>query len=67
MHLFSIFITFIWWQDELFPYRKSFTGKMKQKKKDDFEQNSGLANKKLKILNDGMNFLKVRDLFLSVI
>ncbi|GJS20660.1 transcription initiation factor TFIID subunit 1 isoform X1 [Tanacetum coccineum] len=42
--------------DELFPNRKN-SGKMKHKKKDDLEQ--GLLNKKLKILNDGMNIVKV--------
>ncbi|KAI7727627.1 hypothetical protein M8C21_003418 [Ambrosia artemisiifolia] len=45
--------------DELFPYGKSFsTGKMKPKKKDDLDQ-VGLLNKKLRILNDGMNLMKV--------
>nr|XP_043638575.1 transcription initiation factor TFIID subunit 1 isoform X2 [Erigeron canadensis] len=44
--------------DELFPFRKNFPGKMKTKKKDDFEQ-VGLLNKKLRILNDGMNIMKV--------
>ncbi|GJR38201.1 transcription initiation factor TFIID subunit 1 isoform X1 [Tanacetum coccineum] len=43
--------------DELFLYRKNLSGKMKPKKKDDLEQ--GLLNKKLKILNDGMNIVKV--------
>nr|GFC18267.1 transcription initiation factor TFIID subunit 1-like isoform X1 [Tanacetum cinerariifolium] len=47
----------MWWQDELFLYRKNLSGKMKPKKKDDLEQ--GLPNKKLKILNDGMNIVKV--------
>ncbi|PWA89579.1 HAC13 protein (HAC13) [Artemisia annua] len=50
--------------DELFNYRKNFSGKMKSKKKDDLEQ--GLLNKKLKILNDGMNIVKVSELFLSI-
>ena len=54
----------MWWQDELFNYRKNFSGKMKSKKKDDLEQ--GLLNKKLKILNDGMNIVKVSELFLSI-
>ncbi|KAD4386189.1 hypothetical protein E3N88_26358 [Mikania micrantha] len=46
--------------DELFPYRKNSSfGKMKSKKKDDLEQMGGLLNKKLKILNDGMNLMKV--------
>ncbi|KAK1407430.1 hypothetical protein QVD17_39046 [Tagetes erecta] len=46
--------------DELFPYRSNFSsGKMKSKKKDDFEQVGGLLNKKLKILNDGMNLMKL--------
>ncbi|KAI3686002.1 hypothetical protein L1987_79671 [Smallanthus sonchifolius] len=45
--------------DELFPYRKNFSGKMKPKKKDDLEQVGGLLNKKLRILNDGLNLLKV--------
>ncbi|XP_024985574.1 transcription initiation factor TFIID subunit 1 isoform X3 [Cynara cardunculus var. scolymus] len=45
--------------DELFPYRKNFSGKMKPKKKDDLEQVGGLLNKKLRILNDGMNIMKV--------
>lgn len=44
--------------DVLFPYRKNFAGKMKPKKKDDLEQ-VGLLNKKLRILNDGMNITKV--------
>ncbi|XP_076909676.1 transcription initiation factor TFIID subunit 1-like [Bidens hawaiensis] len=45
--------------DDLFPYRKSSSsGKMKPKKKDDLEQ-VNLLNKKLKILNDGMNLMKV--------
>ncbi|GKA95373.1 reverse transcriptase domain-containing protein [Tanacetum coccineum] len=38
--------------------------KMKPKIKDDLEQ--GLLNKKLKILNDGMNIVKVSELFLSI-
>ncbi|GKE75037.1 hypothetical protein Tco_1537078, partial [Tanacetum coccineum] len=38
--------------------------KMKPKNKDDLEQ--GLLNKKLKILNDGMNIVKVSELFLSI-
>nr|KAJ0196668.1 hypothetical protein LSAT_V11C700368200 [Lactuca sativa] len=38
---------------------KNFFGKMKPKKKDDLEQVSGLLNKKLRILNDGMNIVKV--------
>ncbi|KAL4565992.1 hypothetical protein LXL04_030101 [Taraxacum kok-saghyz] len=46
-------------QDELFAYRKNFSGKMKPKKKDDLEQVGGLLNKKLRILNDGMNIMKV--------
>ncbi|KAI3777007.1 hypothetical protein L1987_46800 [Smallanthus sonchifolius] len=46
--------------DELFPYRKNFSsGKMKPKRKDDLEQVGGLLNKKLRILNDGMNLMKV--------
>ncbi|KAI3689257.1 hypothetical protein L2E82_47210 [Cichorium intybus] len=45
--------------DELFPYRKNFSGKMKPKKKDDLDQVGGLLNKKLRILNDGMNIMKV--------
>nr|KAJ0199510.1 hypothetical protein LSAT_V11C600337300 [Lactuca sativa] len=45
--------------DEMFPYRKNFSGKMKPKKKDDLEQVGGLLNKKLRILNDGMNIMKV--------
>ncbi|KAI3820284.1 hypothetical protein L1987_07828 [Smallanthus sonchifolius] len=45
--------------DELFPYRKNFSGKMKPKKKDDLEQVGGLLNKKLRILNDGLNLMKV--------
>ncbi|KAJ0920891.1 putative chromatin remodeler Bromodomain family [Helianthus annuus] len=45
--------------DDLFPYKKSVSsGKMKPKKKDDLEQ-VGLLNKKLRILNDGMNLMKV--------
>ncbi|CAH1449678.1 unnamed protein product [Lactuca virosa] len=50
------------WQDEMFPYRKNFSGKMKPKKKDDLEQVGGLMNKKLRILNDGMNIMKVSKL-----
>ena len=56
----------MWWQDELFSYRKNFSGKMKPKKKDDLEQVGGLLNKKLRILNDGMNIMKVSDFILSV-
>ncbi|GJU08735.1 transcription initiation factor TFIID subunit 1 isoform X1 [Tanacetum coccineum] len=46
--------------DELFLYKKNFSEKMKPKKKDDLEQ--GLLNKKLKILNNGMNIFKVSEL-----
>lgn len=54
----------MWWQDELFPYCKNFSGKMKPKKKDDLEQVGGLLNKKLRILNDGMNIMKVSEFVL---
>jgi len=55
------------WQDELFPYRSNFSsGKMKSKKKDDLEQVGGLLNKKLKILNDGMNLMKVSNFFFYI-
>ena len=43
----------VWWQEESFPIRKNFSGKMKAKKKNDVEQ-MGLLKKKIKILGDGI-------------
>lgn len=43
----------VWWQEESFPSRKNFPGKMKPKKKNDIEQ-MGLLKKKVKILGDGI-------------